>query len=193
MASYNHIDYLLFTAVQEQNFEQVQKLWDQHDPSVFGSDTLMAALVKESDEVFYFVVDRSPDLYISQTIHLALGNTQRFEYMLPRADVTLNGSLPLSRAVQEDNMAMVRFLLPLSNLNDPACDALYHALFEELPDMVELLYPVCNIKATMDQLINSEYECDAAIEWLQEKLNHTQNQKLHHEVHHMGGSRKRKL
>jgi len=193
METYDHINYLLFTAVQNQDFEQVQTLWDQHDPSVFGADTLLAALIRPSWEIFEFVAERSSNEDISQHIARALEDQQRFEYLLPRADVTYGHSQALSWAAAAGNLPMVRFLIPLSAPQDPKCEALFEALFNEYPDIVNALYPVCNIEATMQQLLDSEYDLQPQIEWLQNKINTEQNRKLRHEVIQGGVGKTRKM
>lgn len=175
-------DYLLYTAVQEQNFEQVQQMWTQYAPQSFKKEILIRAIEGRCDEIFHFVVDRLEQKYIDRAIANAIYYEERFDYLLPRADLKFDHSLALSCAVNAGNTHMVKRLIPLSNPKDPECTALYDALFEENMEMAQVLYPVSNIESTMQQLVDSGYECEKGIEWLQSKINEEQNTKLHSEI-----------
>lgn len=186
-------NYRVYQGVLQQDMQAVRDFWDQCDTHTFRNEILIGAMVRASEDIFLFVADRCSNENISRNICCVLDQLHRFQYLSSRVDFTYNHSNALSWAAQKGDFHMVNRLLPMSAPQDPHCQALYNALFEDHRDIVDLLFPVCNIEATMDQLINSEYDCEREIEWLQEKINVAQNNTLTQEVQNNGITRVKKL
>lgn len=193
MANKINANYLVYQGVLQQDMQVVQDFWDQCDSHTFKNEILVGAMVRASEDIFLFVVDRCSNEDISRNICCVLDQLQRFQYLSHRVDFTYNHSHALSWAAQMGDLNMVKHLLALSEPNDPNCEALYNALFEDHRDIVDLLFPVSHIEGTMDQLINSEYDCQDEIQWLQEKINAVQNDTLQKEVDNKGITRVKKL
>lgn len=186
-------EYHVYQAVLQQNLQVVRDFWDLQTSETFRKEIIVRAFDGGCDNVFLFVADRCSDEEISRNIGYTFSIPHRFEYVLPRAHVAYNHSQALSWASEMGERSIVEALLPLSDTKDPQCKALFNALFSENYDIAEILFPVSNVEATMEQLSNCAYDSEGDIQWLQEKINAAQHQTLHKEVGHNGITRVKKL
>lgn len=193
MNNQQQASYRVYDGVINQKFQQVKDFWDLQRPHTFRNEIIIGAFERDSEEIFRFVADRTNNVEVSQYIGQTLSRPQRFLHLLPRADLTYDHSWVLTCAAQLGDKAMLQLILSRSNPQDPQCEALYEALCEGHYDIVDLLFPVSNIEATMEKLINSEYNCEREIQWLQEKINAAQNHTLQQQIGHQGISRAKKL
>lgn len=191
MNNQKQAEYHVYQGVLQQNLQQVQDFWDMQTSKTFRKDIILRAFDGGSDDIFRFVADRCSDEEISQHIGHTFFIPHRFEYVCSRANFAYNHSQVLCWAAEMGERAIVERLIPLSDPKDPQCKALYEALFAWNHDIIDLLLPVSNIEATMDHLINSEYDCEREIQWLQEKINAAQNEMLQKEVGHNGNGARR--
>lgn len=108
------------------------------------------------------------------------GHTQCVKLLIPVSDP--KSSKALMQAVKNNNIECVKLLLPVS---DPQLDnsaVLQIAALENLKDMMDILFDVCDAQAALTALQNEYPEKPAAGEALQEKINQRQNKLLRHNI-----------
>ncbi len=173
---------LLGEAARDGNIEEIERLL----PIVTSMDHRTYALQWAAEEgqirsLRALLPFSDPKVNSSWALHCAAknGHTQCVELLIPVSEPKT--SKALMQAVKNNNMKCVTLLIPVS---DPQLDnsaVLQIAALENLNDMMDILFDVCDAQAALTALQN-DFMKPAACERLQEKINQRQNKLLHRNI-----------